>query len=102
MNENIQARVTGPLWGESTGERWITPPAGPVMRKPFAFDNFIMFSLSNKRPLFHIKEDISFAYSSAMLSVSFWWDINRFRMMYIHKLCEIESLSFTCSCASPT
>ena len=43
-NSNI-FRVTGPLWGESTGHRWIAPTKAPVTR---SFD--VLFEVRlNKR-----------------------------------------------------
>ena len=38
-------RVTGLLWGEFTGDRWIPRTKRPVTRKMFPFDNVIMLYL---------------------------------------------------------
>ena len=42
IKENIKAPRHWPLWGESTGDRWISPHKGPVTRKMFSFDDVIM------------------------------------------------------------
>ena len=42
IKENIKALRHWPLWGESTGDRWIPHQKAPVSRKMFPFDDFII------------------------------------------------------------
>ena len=41
-NKTTKIRVIGPLWGQSTGERWIPLTEGPVMRKAYPLCDVIM------------------------------------------------------------
>ena len=53
IKENVKVRVTGPMWMESTGDRWIpvdSPHNGLVTRKAFSWRDVIM-GVSTKPPL---------------------------------------------------
>ena len=41
-NKTTKIRVIGPLWGQSTGDRWIPLTEGPVMRKAYPLCDVIM------------------------------------------------------------
>ena len=42
IKENIKAPRHWPLWGESTGDRWLPVTKGQLRRKKFPFDDAIM------------------------------------------------------------
>ena len=42
--ENIKVPRHWPLWGEFTGDRWISLHEGPITRKMFPFDDVIMIT----------------------------------------------------------
>ena len=47
---NVKANVTGPSWGESTGDRWTldSPHKGPVTQKAFTWNDVVMFGCRYK------------------------------------------------------
>ena len=85
IKENIKSPGHWPLWGESTGDQWISPHKGPVTWKMFPFDDTIMNTVCSCK---HILSNEVSNLGNISLTLSTLYDTERwpnvYQKIYLH------------------